>query len=189
MSKRVRISAIILSLTVLAATAFAQQNSLNYQSFQPYGKQAPFTSSELTRFMADWPSVVTWGNQHHEDFSGAKNASDLAGLFAAADFQAFITSKGWTVNRFGYVAAEVALCLGAIEMKAQMPEADSQMQAAIDQIKNNPNMSAEQKTAAIQMMQGTQGQIFEMFKHVPQSEIDLVTPKQEELKTMFEQTN
>jgi len=179
----------IFSLTVLAATAFAQQSSLDYQTFQPYGNQAPFTSSELTRFMADWPSVQRWGKQHNEDFAGAKRASDLAGLFAAADFQAFIGSKGWTVNRFGYVAAEIALCLGAIEMKAKMPEADSQMQAAIDQIKNNPNMSAEQKAATIQMMQGTQGQILEVFKHVPQSEIDLVTPKQEELKTMFEQTN
>jgi hypothetical protein len=176
-------------LVALSVPAFAQQNSAADGGAQPYANQPPFSSAELSRFMRDWPDAVAWLKQHNRENGNLQNPGDLRSMFAGADFQAYMKSKGWALDRFGYVAVETAICLASLDSGSQLTQANSQMESAIKQIESDPNYSADQKKQMIQMMQGVKSQSTQFLKDVPQSELDLVRPRQEALKTMFDQTN
>ena len=152
----------------------------------PYPDQPPFSASELSRFMRDWPDVVKWLDSHGKSVSNANNPGAFAQAFTGADFTAYLGTKGWKIERFGFVTAEVARCIVALEIQNQMPQANSQIQDSINQIQSNPNMTNAQKQAAIEQMKAVQSQMMGISVNVPESELSLVKPKQDELKKILD---
>ncbi|WP_455382509.1 hypothetical protein [Salinispira pacifica] len=184
----------VVLIVTLSATLplFAQQQSqmgpdMGFRN--PYQNQQPFTGQELSRWMRDWPDVTKWLDAHGDSVSQAENPSDIARFFRGADLTAYLRSKGWTPDRFGYVTVEVALCLAAVEMETQMPEANSQIEDSIKQIQDNPNMSAAQKQATIEQLRAVQSQMGGFSANVPKSELALVKPKQDELKKILDENS
>lgn len=168
---------------------FGQQSQMGGAGMgmqNPYPNQQPFTAQELSRFMRDWPDVVKWLDSHGRTVSNNENPGALANVFAGNDFAAYLNGKGWKLDRFGYVTAEVAMCLTALAIQEQMPTANSQIQDSINQIQSNPNMSDAQKQSAIQQMKAVQSQMMGISVNVPESELSLVKPKQDELKKILD---
>jgi len=168
---------------------FAQQSGMGGPGMgmqNPYQDQKPFTSQELSRFMRDWPDVVKWLDSHGRNVSNNENPGALANMFAGSDFVAYLNGKGWKLDRFGYVTVEVALCLTALAIQEHMPSTNSQIQDSINQIQSNPNMTDAQKKSAIEQMKAVQSQMMGLSVNVPQSELSLVKPKQDELKKILD---
>ena len=173
----------------MALPAFGQQPPTDGPGMgmqNPYPDQPPFTAQELSRFMHDWPDVVQWLHAHGKDISNPSGPGVFPRAFAGAEFTTYMGSKGWTVERFGFVTAEVARCVVALEIQNQMPTANSQIEDSIKQIEANPNMSAEQKQAAVQQMKAVQSQMMGISANVPASELSLVKPKETDLKKILD---
>ncbi len=180
---------IVIGIIVTALPVFAQQSQGGMPGMgmqNPYPNQAPFSEPELTRFMHDWPDVVKWLDSHGKSLSDPSRPGAFAQAFAGADFAGYLGSKGWKVERFGFVTAEVARCMVALELQNQMPTANSQIEDSINQIQSNPDMTDAQKQAAIQQMRAVQSQMSGLSVNVPASELSLVKPRKDQLTKILD---
>ncbi|MBC7326393.1 MAG: hypothetical protein H5T99_13950, partial [Moorella sp. (in: Bacteria)] len=73
----------------------------------------------------------------------------------------------------------------AIEMEQQNPAAQQEMNAALAEVENNPNMTAEQKTQMRAMMQSAMGAM-ESASNAPAADIAAVRPHLDALRAMSE---
>lgn len=89
------------------------------------------TERELSKFIADWPSVVKWFEDKGQSLDSAPSGGVAAALFMGSDFSAFLRGRGWTAERFGYVAGTSFFLLSYVAFERQNPEMIKQFDDAI----------------------------------------------------------
>lgn len=162
--KHLHISVVALLLAAFACTAaFAQ-------------KPAQMTDREVAKFIDDWPSVSQWLKAKGKQFDADTAAASLSALTVGSDFAAFLKGKGWTVDRFSYVAGTVFALVSYVAFERQNPDMIKQFDDAIAQIKANPSMSEADKKEAIKSLEETKKSLLSMSagSDVNEAELKLV---------------
>ncbi len=167
---------LILLAFCLSGIAFAQD----------FKDQAPFDNSELGQFMETWPGFIEWAEEHGEEYGDVDTAAEAQAC--SQELLSYLSGKGWTGNRFFYVSHQVALGLAALETEENNPKLNAEMDQAIQEIMNNPDIPPAQKDQMLAMMKTSQGQmnqIQEMQENIPPQEMALITANRAKLKEIM----
>ena len=159
----------------LAAPAFAQNQSL-------------MTERELSKFIADWPAVLQWLDARGRDLDSAPTRQALAAYFAGADFETFIRGKGWTVERFGYVAGTTFTLVMYVNFERENPDVVKQFDQAIAEVRSNAEMTPEQKKETIEGLEEAKKSIMNFVDdaELNEAELKLVRAKYDSLIKIIE---
>ncbi|HAE21513.1 MAG TPA: hypothetical protein DCG47_04200 [Spirochaetaceae bacterium] len=173
--KQVRIILAMLMLVLLAAQpVFAQAD-------------APLTEIELSKFISDWPATVQWLEARGKSLESAGAGPALYAMFAGADFSAFLKGKGWTVERFGYVAGTTFMLVAYIAFELQNPDMLKEFDRAIAEIRADTSISAADKASAINSLEEVKKSLLALPTEAKlnEAEIKLVRAKYDTLKKIL----
>jgi len=146
--------------------------------------QAAFSSTELNRFINDWPVYAKWAKQQGKKY---ESLDSIAGIRFGHEVASFVEGLGWKPERFFYVAAQSARGLVAAEMRAQSPRMSEQMEQSRKAIMANPNLSAKQKKQMLSSMGQSQQAVTQMKsgEGISPKEMALITTNRKRLKRAF----
>jgi len=173
--KRVKTIVAVVLLTVVAAAAVAQTPS-------------PMTARELDKFIADWPAVMTWFEARGKAIESDGLSGISAAYLASAEFTTFLKGKGWTNERFDYVAGTTFAILAYVHMEKANPDIVKELDAAIEETKKNPALDADTKAQMIKAFEEAKKGLFALPADVElrEDEIRLVRAKYSALAALFE---
>jgi len=152
-------------------------------------QEAPLmTERELSKFIADWPSIVQWLENRGKDFDSAASGQALAAYFAGADFEAFLRGKGWTAERFGYVAGTAFTLTAYVNFERENPDIAKQFDDAIAEVRSNAAMSAEEKADMINGLENAKKSMLNLSSEAKlnEAELKLVRAKYDALMKILE---
>ncbi len=151
-------------------------------------QQEPFTSGELDRFIRDWPEFIAWSEARGEAIQ-AEDFSDFSSVYTyTSDMEQFLEQRGWSADRFFYVATQTSTGLMALELSAQMPGMIQELERQRDQIRETPYFTPEQKDEMIAGLDEAiaQWSQVEFGDKMPASEMQLISARRDELRAAFE---
>ncbi|HUW70187.1 MAG TPA: hypothetical protein VMX33_08125 [bacterium] len=164
---RISIAALLLVMLVYPA-AFAQTPPM-------------MTDKEVAKFIDDWPSVSQWLHAKGKQFDSDSAGQSIAALTVGSDFSAFLRGKGWSVERFSYVAGTVFALVSYVAFERQNPDMMKQFDDAIAQIRANSSMSEVDKKEAIKNLEETKKSLLSMS-----SEADFNEPEIKLVRAMYD---
>jgi hypothetical protein len=103
------------------------------------------TDGELSKFVVDWPAAVKWFDERSRKLSSDPSGGIPTALLTDKDFKAFIAKRGWTDNRFAYVAGTVFSLLSIVTLERKNPDLAKQFDDAIAQIEASELSPAEKE--------------------------------------------
>ena len=155
-------------------------------------KDAPLTDKELVKLIADWPSIYQWLEAKGQQLDEAEEQGPaaFAAMAAVSGLEAFLRGKGWTVERFSYVAGTTFMLTAYVTMEKQNPDMIKQMDEAIAQTKTNPYLSASDKAQQIQAMEEAKKSMMAMPAEAKlnEAELKLVRARYDALFKIMEET-
>lgn len=148
----------------------------------------PFTASELDRFLEDWPAFTVWAQERGEALDSISDPSALMGALAGIQADSYLRSRGWEPERFFYVAGHTWMALFTVEAEAQAPGMTADIDEAIEEIRSNPGMSADQKEPAIRQLEEVKALLLDLdsFFAVPAGELELVRARHDRVREALE---
>jgi hypothetical protein len=144
--------------------------------------EAPMSDRELSKFIADWPAVVKWCEEKGKQHEDEGDASLPSALLVDSQFKAFLAKRGWSVERFGYVAGAVFSLMPVVHMERKSPEVAKQFDDAIAEIEAGEASRAE-KDQMIQAINESKKSMLAVSgdKSINQAELKLVRARYEEI--------
>ncbi|WP_372994836.1 hypothetical protein [Marinobacter sp.] len=118
------------------------------------------------------------------DFSSmlSDSLSELEGHQAYGKLEDLVQDHGFkSLEEWAATGDRIFQAWMAIEMEQQNPAARQEMDAAMAEIENNPNMTAEQKAQMRAMMEGAMGAM-ETASNAPPADVDAVRPHVDALR-------
>ncbi|MBW1800725.1 MAG: hypothetical protein JRJ85_08340 [Deltaproteobacteria bacterium] len=103
-------------------------------------------------------------------------------------FRNCIEQRGWKVDRFTYIATQLAQGIVAVEVRQQAPEMQSQMAGARAAIESNPAISEEMKQQMLSQMalgMAETKKLENAGNNIPASEMTLIRAHQDRIKAVF----
>ncbi|PLX74207.1 MAG: hypothetical protein C0614_12125 [Desulfuromonas sp.] len=173
MKKLAILSALMILLFSAAATAQPQFEGMS-----------PFTKTELTRFIQDWPAFVSWADERGEAYGDKEN-----GYIWSSQVTRWLDQHGWQPERMFYVAYRCATGMASILLDEQAPEVEAGMAEAQMAIMNNPSLSAAQREQMLAMFRQSQSsyqQARELDTTIPPQEMALIRHYSEQIRTAME---
>jgi hypothetical protein len=148
---------------------------------------APLTERELNKFISDWPATVQWLETRGKKLEGSGGGNALAGMFTGADFSAFLKGKGWSVERFSYVAGTAFTLVAFVAFERQNPDMLKEFDQAIADIRADTTMSPADKAETIASLEEAKKSLLAMPAEAKlnEAEIKLVRAKYDTLKKML----
>lgn len=141
------------------------------------GEQAEkhMTDKEAVKLVADLPAVSQWLKDRGKAMESDSPGSVSSALLIDKDFTAFLAKRGWTTERFSYVAGTAFGLLLYVANEKQSPETVKQFDDAIAQIQAS-DMSAEQKAENIKNMNDAKAAMLGLSKDksINQDELAIV---------------
>lgn len=171
-----------IALFLISLSTFAADDP---QTLKPILKKG-----DVARFIKTFPLLKKDLDKYNVKYSG-KNGTFTYGhaLAANQEFLGILKKHGWDENFFQKTAV-IALGFSTIVYKKELKNVDPQMQKAIEEIKNNPNVPESTKQQMIQQMKMAKGalkkQEKEMKKALHPADLALIKPLINELKTLFD---
>ncbi|MBU2550571.1 MAG: YlbF family regulator [Proteobacteria bacterium] len=152
--------------------------------------QEPFNADEINRFMTTLPGFVSLMEKEGQSLDGVKSPGAWEQFKLGLKFKSFLKDQGWPEpQRFIYVASQVSKGLAAGQAGKNSPEVQAQMEAAKQQIMNNPGLSAElkkQMMAQFEQSQAAYQQMQEVGKDIPAQEMSLIKTYQDQLLAIYQ---
>jgi hypothetical protein len=151
--------------------------------------QGPFTAGELDRFIDDWPGFASMLESQGQALEAEQISSLAQGLQLNQKVQSYLSGRGWTPDRFMYMASHVSAGLFSQIMAQKQPEIQAGMAQAKAEIMNNPDIPAEMKQQLLAQMEAGLAQTQQMGKpmaELPQQELDLIAARLERIKAAFQ---
>lgn len=156
-------------------------------------KDAPLTDKELSKLIADWPAVVQWLEAKGRQLDEAEESGPaaIAAMAAASGLETFLRGKGWTVERFSYVAGTAFMLTAYVTLERQNPDMVKEMDEAIAQVRANTDLSASDKAQQIQAMEEAKKSMLAMPSEAKlnEAELKLVRARYDALYKMMEESN
>lgn len=150
--------------------------------------EKPLTDKEVVKMIADWPVIAKWFEDRGKQMGQSADGGFSSGLFLDKDFKAFIAKRGWTVERFSYVAGTSFSLLMVVGMEKQNPETAKQFDEAIAQIQASEDMSAAQKAESIKAINEAKASMLAVSsdKEINQAELAIVRARYDDLMKLAE---
>lgn len=160
----------ILFLCFLGSLVFGQAN-------------ATMTEKELTKFIQDWPAVEQWLESKGRQFDTDSVGQGVAAMFVGTDFANFLRGKGWSTERFSYVAGTTFALVGYVAFEKQNPEMVKEFDDAIQQVREDASTSQADKAAMIKSLEDAKRSMLSMSENLElkEAEIKLVRAKYDQL--------
>ena len=175
---------LVLLVFVLPAAAQESVPGHAQDSAEDYAGMAPFTQSELERFLHDWPAFTGWAETRGEELDQSGNEDDWTREAAS-----FVSGLGWDHERFFYVAHQCAVGISGLAMEEQGPAIMAELAEARNQILADQTMTDEQKQQMLQMLEQSQGgmtDMQDMQEHVAPQELALIQSRQKEIRRVMQ---
>lgn len=153
-------------------------------------QQSPFTLEELNRFLADFPQFLAHMEEQGHMVENTANPDAWKAAEMRDIYTDYVQSKGWSVERFSYVASHVSQGLVAAEVRTRTPEIESQLAEARESIMSNPSMSQAMKQQMLAQLEQSMAQTRELEKtgeDIPQSEMALIQSNKDRIRKVFEE--
>lgn len=146
--------------------------------------QEPLTSGLIEKWLKSQKPIMEWGKKHEDkinqdSFEGMP--TDVAAMVAPVKAAGLYGELEDQVQKHGFSSVEkwadttlrIFKAFANTQMSTAMQGVD--IQAQIDQIANNPNLSAEQKKQMIDMMKNSLGMVQQMA-NAPAEDVAAVKP-------------
>lgn len=115
-------------------------------------KEKPFTDKEVAKLISDWPAMADWLEKKGKEIEAAPDGGISTAVFADQEFKSYMAKKGWTIERFGYVAGTAFYLTAVIAVERENPETAKQFDDAIAQVKAS-ELPADQKAENIKQLE------------------------------------
>jgi len=150
--------------------------------------QAALTEKELSKFIQDWPSVVQWLESKGKQFDSDSAGQGMAAMFVGTEFTNFLRGKGWSSERFSYVAGSTFAIVAFISFEKENPDLVKEFDDAIKQARANTSMSEADKAAMIKSMEDAKRSILSMAATADfnEAEIKVVRAKYDQLMKLID---
>jgi hypothetical protein len=153
--------------------------------------QYPLTAEIVENFIASFPEIMARSEALNEQYDVEEgdpaNPIEAFGAYmsyqgAMAELNGIVTAYGFTgFSDWIQAASSIAFARAFAQAGGQI---DSRFAEAIEQIRNNPDMTDEQKNAAITAIQSSAGAMNAL--RPSQENIEAVEPYADELNELFE---
>ncbi|GGC68251.1 hypothetical protein [Marinobacter halophilus] len=178
------ITALMLACVLIAPKAFAQN----------------LTEANVRAFLDSLQAAEPVLREHEDEldeFEDGAETTDLSAIFSSGleqmkghamlkDIEKVTKRHGFSdIEQWAQTGDQVFQAWFALEMEAQGPAAQQEMQRALAEIDNNPHMTEEQK-AQMRAMMGTAMNTMNAAKDVPDDAKRAVRPFMDELRAMSE---
>ena len=150
-------------------------------------EERPFTAEEIDKFLEDWPRFNTWAIQQGQRIDSAPDPTMLMRMLPGMQPGAFLRTAGWTVERFSYVAGHTWMAIITLETEAAAPAMVADIDAAIEEIRANPAMTAAQKRPAIEQLEGAKAMMLGLTSYfsVDPVELELVRERADRVREVL----
>lgn len=147
------------------------------------------TDNQVTGFIASYPAIIALSEELQGKSAGSSGEDVTASLGALMTYQDAMGRLNETVGAHGFASyTEWVTVAGAImtayTFASQGGAMDAQMQAAIDAIEANPNLTADQKAAMRQQFEQATASM--NAAKPPQANIDVVNAHADELEAVLD---
>ena len=148
----------------------------------------PFTAAELDRFLDDWPRFVGWAEARGRELESISTPSEMMEAFARFDADSFLRDAGWDPERFSYVAGHAWMAMIVISAQLQVPEMIAGLDEAIEAVRANPMLTAQQKRTAIDELGAAKAMMLglDSYFEVDPGEVELVRARQDRVREILE---
>jgi hypothetical protein len=145
-------------------------------------KEKPFSDKEVAKLVADWPAMVDWFEKKGKEIEAAPNGGIATAVFADQEFKAYMAKKGWTVERFSYVASTAFYLTAVIAVERENPDTVKQFDEAIAQVKAS-ELPADQKAENIKQLEDAKKAMLSISsdKEINQDELKVVRARFDDL--------
>ncbi len=150
--------------------------------------ESPMTERELSKLISDWPAVVKWLEERGKDIDADASGAAMAAYFKGADFESFLKGKGWTTERFSYVAGTAFLLYGYITWELENPDVAKQFDDAIAEVRANAALSAAEKAEMIRGLEEGKKAVLNLAQEaeINEAELKLVRTRYQDMKKIAE---
>jgi len=109
-------------------------------------------------------------------------------MFVGTEFTNFLRGKGWSSERFSYVAGSTFAIVAFISFEKENPDLVKEFDDAIKQARANTSMSEADKAAMIKSMEDTKRSILSMAATADfnEAEIKVVRAKYDQLMKLID---
>jgi len=167
---------------------------------------AGLTDKDVKNWLTSYQSVMAWSktqDQKDLQFMDKNKNPDMAHMFANSitemkshkiygSFAGVLKKSGYSdPMAWGQMGDRIMSATMAVELEKRnttSAAAKVQMQQALQQIQNNPNMSPEQK-AQLQQMMGMSNQLLDVADKVPAEDKDAVRRNADLIKSMMKEAS
>ncbi len=148
----------------------------------------PFTAAELDRFLDDWPRFVRWAEERGRDLESVTTPSEVMQAFRRFDADSFLREAGWDPERFFYVAGHAWMATVVLTAQQQMPEMIAGIDQAIEAVRANPALTAQQKQATIEELGAAKALMLglDSYVDIDPGEVELVRTRQNRVRTVLD---
>jgi hypothetical protein len=165
-------------LVLLVPAAFAES------------KPKPLTDAEVAKLVSDWPAVTDWLVKKGKQIEAAPGGGIATAVFADKEFSAFMAKKGWTIERYSYVAGTAFYLTAVVALERQNPDTAKQFDDAIAQVQAS-ELPADQKAENIKALQEAKAAVlsFSSDKEIDQDELKIVRGRFDALYELVQSMN
>ena len=153
-------------------------------------EEKPFTSGELSKFIADFPEIADHAEQLGEEIGAVEDEPDAWQTIAASSSMAkILKQKGWQPERFSYIISHIGTGLAGLTMAEHQPVINDQLTQAKKAIQDNPNLSDEMKEQMLSQFEQSMGataQLSKSLDELPDSEVKLIQQNKDKLIQLFD---
>ena len=121
-------------------------------------EEKPFTSGELSKFIADFPEIADHAEQLGEEIGAVEDDPDAwQSIAASSSMVKLLNQKGWLPERFAYIISHIGTGLAGLTMAEHQPVINDQLIQAKKAIQDNPNLSDEMKEQMLSQFEQSMG--------------------------------
>jgi hypothetical protein len=145
-------------------------------------KEKPFTDKEVAKLVADWPAMADWLGKKGKEIDAAPDGGISTAVFADQEFKSYMAKRGWTVERFSYVAGTAFYLTAVVAVERENPETAKQFDDAIAQVKAS-ELPADQKAENIKQLEDAKKAMLSISsdKEINQDELRIVRARFDDL--------
>jgi uncharacterized protein YfdQ (DUF2303 family) len=150
--------------------------------------QPLMTERELSRFISDWPDVLKWCEARGKEYDAASGTATVRALLTGADLEAYLKSKGWSLERFSYVAGATFTCVLYITFERENPDVLKEFDDAIAEVRASTEISAEDKAEMIKGLEEARKSMLHLADeaNIKEAELRLVRARYDDLSKLLE---
>ena len=151
-------------------------------------ERPPFSETELEKFLEDWPRFTEWADERGRSLESISSPSMLMGAALSFDAGSFLESRGWEPERFYYVAGRSWMAVLVLEARDQAPEMIAGIDGAIKEVRNEPDLTPEQKAEMIAEFEEMKAMFMgiDSYFEVDAGELELVKARRDRVKDVLD---